>query len=85
MVKSGSTTGKVGYVNTNERFNIWSPLAAMRTNERNYSRFLFHLLQSDMVQKQVKAKASHGSQPNLSMRALEQFDVIIPPFDIQKS
>ena len=84
MVKSGSTTGKVGYVNTNERFNIWSPLAAMRTNEHNYSRFLFHLLQSDMVQKQVKAKASHGSQPNLSMRALEQFDVIIPPFDIQK-
>ena len=83
MVKSGSTTGKVGYVDTEERFNIWSPLAAMRVNSENSSRYLFHLLQSKMVQQQVAAKASHGSQPNLSMRALEQFDVVIPPLDIQ--
>ncbi len=83
MVKSGSTTGKVGYVDTDERFNIWSPLAAMRVNSENSSRYLFHLLQSKMVQQQVVAKASHGSQPNLSMRALEQFDVVIPPLDIQ--
>ena len=83
MVKSGSTTGKVGYVDTDERFNIWSPLAAMRVNSENSSRYLFHLLQSKMVQQQVVAKASHGSQPNLSMRALEQFDVAIPPLDIQ--
>ena len=78
MVKSGSTTGKVGFVDTDIRFNIWSPLAAMRTNDNNSPRFLFHLLQSESVQKQVQAKASHGSQPNLSMRALEQFDVVIP-------
>ena len=84
MVKSGSTTGKVGYVDTDERFNIWSPLAALRVNSENSSRYLFHLLQSKMVQQQVAAKASHGSQPNLSMRALEQFDVTIPPLDVQK-
>ena len=83
MVKSGSTTGKVGFVDTDERFNIWSPLAAMRTNENNSARFLFHLLQSEKIQKQVRAKASHGSQPNLSMRALEQFEVPIPPLEIQ--
>lgn len=84
MVKSGSTTGKVGYVDTDERFNVWSPLAAMRVNTKNSPRFLFHLLQSEHVQKQVRAKASHGSQPNLSMRALEQFDVPIPPFEVQE-
>ena len=44
MVKSGSTTGKVAFVDTDERFNIWSPLAAMRTNPDNSPRFLFHLL-----------------------------------------
>ena len=83
MVKSGSTTGKVGYVDTNEHFNIWSPIAAMRVNENNSSRFLYHLLQSTSIQKQVVAKASHGSQPNLGMRALEQFEVIIPPLEVQ--
>ena len=83
MVKSGSTTGKVAYVDTNERFNVWSPLAAMRVNQENNPRFLFYLLQSEPIQKMVHAKASHGSQPNLSMRALEQFDVMIPPLDVQ--
>ena len=78
MVKSGSTTGKVAYVDTDMRFNIWSPLAAMRVNGNNSSRYLYHLLQTDYVQQQVKAKSSHGSQPNLSMRALEQFVVSIP-------
>ena len=78
MVKSGSTTGKVAYVNTDESFNIWSPLAAMRVNEKTSPRFLFHLLQTSQVQEQVKSRSSQGSQPNLSMRVLEQFDVSVP-------
>ncbi|MFV0402207.1 MAG: restriction endonuclease subunit S [Oscillospiraceae bacterium] len=84
MVKSGSTTGKVAYVDTDERFNIWSPLAAMRVNKETSPRFLFHLLQTKKVQEQVKTRASHGSQPNLGMRALEQFDVKIPPLPEQE-
>ena len=84
MVKSGSTTGKVAYVDTDERFNIWSPLAAMRVNDANLPRFLFHLLQTHYVQEQVKGKASHGSQPNLGMRALEQFNVKIPSLKEQE-
>ena len=83
MVKSGSTTGKVAFVDTDIRFNIWSPLAAMRVNEKNSARFLFYLLQTERVQKQVKSKSSHGSQPNLGMRELEQFEVDIPPLDVQ--
>ena len=83
MVKSGSTTGKVGYVDTDERFNIWSPIAALRVNDNNSSRYLFHLLQSTSVQNMVKSKSSHGSQPNLGMRVLEQFEVSIPPLDVQ--
>ena len=79
MVKSGSTTGKVAYVDTDERFNIWSPLAAMRVNENNSSRYLYHLLQTKRIQEMVKAKVSHGSQPNLGMRELEKFEVTIPP------
>ena len=78
MVKSGSTTGKVAYVDTDESFNIWSPLAAMRVNDKTSSRYLFHLLQTSRVQEQVVSKSSQGSQPNLSMRVLEQFDVAVP-------
>lgn len=84
IVKSGSTTGKVAFVDTDRDFNIWSPLAAMRVNSNYLSRYLFHLLQTDFIQNQIKAKSSHGSQPNLSMRVLEQIEVDVPPLDVQQ-
>jgi type I restriction enzyme S subunit len=83
MVKSGSTTGKVAIVNFDKDFNIWSPIAAMRVNKFNSSRFLYHLLKSKFVQRQVEKKASLGSQPNLGMRVLEKFVVRVPSLDEQ--
>lgn len=78
LVKSGSTVGKVAIVETVQQFNIWSPLAAMRCNEDNNPYFLYHLLQTDNMQNQVFDKCSHGTQPNLSMRQLEKFDICVP-------
>lgn len=78
LVKSGSTVGKVAIVETTRRFNIWSPLAAMRCNSKTDPHFLYYLLQTDNLQSQVMDKASHGTQPNLSMRQLEKFDVVVP-------
>ena len=46
LVKSGSTVGKVAIVETAERFNIWSPLAAMRCGDITYPYFLYDLLQT---------------------------------------
>lgn len=79
LVKSGSTIGKVAIVKTNIRFNIWSPLAAIRVNRDNNPNFVFYLLQTKKIQEQVHSKCSKGSQPNLSMRVLEQFNLFIPP------
>lgn len=78
LVKSGSTVGKVAIVEATEKFNIWSPLAAMRCQKRSNPYFLFFLLQTKKIQTQVKDKSSNGTQPNLSMRILEKFDVIVP-------
>lgn len=81
LVKSGSTVGKVAIVETPERFNIWSPLAAMRCGDITYPYFLYDLLQTKNLQTQIADKASNGTQPNLSMRRLEKFPVCVP-FDI---
>ena len=83
LVKSGSTTGKVAIVKTEERFNIWSPLAAIRVNKKNDPLFIFYMLQTKQVQEQVKLKSSQGSQPNLSMRVLEKFVIPVPSLDEQ--
>ncbi|WP_311317065.1 restriction endonuclease subunit S [Lactobacillus delbrueckii] len=77
LVKSGSTVGKVAIVETTTRFNIWSPLAALRCGEKSDPYFVFFLMQTEKFQTQVKNKASNGTQPNLSMRALERFKVIV--------
>ncbi|MFV4895973.1 restriction endonuclease subunit S [Lactobacillus delbrueckii] len=77
LVKSGSTVGKVAIVETTTRFNIWSPLAALRCGEKSDPYFVFFLMQTEKFQTQVKNKASNGTQPNLSMRALECFKVIV--------
>ncbi|WP_245844274.1 restriction endonuclease subunit S [Oceanobacillus rekensis] len=79
LVKSGSTVGKTAIVETKERFNIWSPLAAMRVGEVSDPYFLYFLLQTRKMQNQVKDKASTGTQPNLGMRELEKFHTQITP------
>ncbi|WP_201011959.1 restriction endonuclease subunit S, partial [Lactococcus lactis] len=78
LVKSGSTVGKTAIVETTEQFNIWSPLAAMRTGEVSDPYFLYFLLQTCNVQNQVRDKASNGTQPNLGMKELEKFHIITP-------
>lgn len=83
LVKSGSTTGKVAIVKTEERFNIWSPLAAIRVNKNNNPMFVYYLLQTKQVQEQVRLKSSQGSQPNLSMRVLEKFIIPVPSLEEQ--
>ena len=50
MCKSGSTTGKVAINESDDDFNIWSPLAALRVNEHNSAKYLFYLLQSEEIQ-----------------------------------
>lgn len=77
LVKSGSTVGKTAIVETHKIFNIWSPLAAMRCEGISDPYYLYYLLQTEFLQNQVFHKASHGTQPNLSMRQLEKFDVCI--------
>ena len=78
MVKSGATTGKVAIVTIDDDFNIWSPLAAMRTSSKIEAYYLFYFLQSPYLQDQVTKKMSLGNQPNLGMRALEQFSAFQP-------
>ena len=84
LVKSGATVGKVAIVETDMRFNIWSPLAAMRANKNILlPRYLYFFLQLKDIQDEIYAKSIGGTQPNLSMRILEQFIVRLPDIEEQ--
>ena len=49
----------------------------MRCGDKTNPYFLYFLLQTKNLQNQVFDKASHGTQPNLSMRELEKFLAIV--------
>lgn len=86
VVKSGSTTGKVAYVDFDEEFNVWSPIAVVRNHPaRANSRFLFHFLSSAFFQRQVQDSWSFGTQPNIGMRILENLYVAVPPLPAQRA
>jgi type I restriction enzyme, S subunit len=86
MVKSGATTGKLAYVDVDIEFNVWSPLALIRADETKIlSKFLLELLHADYVQRQVRETWSAGTQPNISMGAIEELIITVPPLNEQQS
>lgn len=85
MIKSGATTGRVAFVDTDIKFTIWSPLAVFRSNpKRMYYKYLFYFLQSDAFQKQVELGWTYGTQQNIGMRTLEKLKICMPPLTEQK-
>lgn len=79
MCKSGNTTGKVALVDTDREFSVWSPLALIRCRtDLAIPKLLFLVLASNYVQQQVLDRASYGTQPNLSMAAMERITIALP-------
>ena len=85
MIKSGATTGKIGIVETTDKFTIWSPLAVYRANEKVIKfKYLYYLLQTNFYQQQVQLNWSFGTQQNIGMRVLEKLKVLVPPLEEQE-
>ena len=78
IVKSGSTTGKIAIVKTDINFNIWSPLALVRTNNKVTPKFIYFSLSSKYFQKTIQLFWSFGTQPNIGMNVIENLQVTIP-------
>ena len=84
MIKSGATTGITAIVETEKRFNIWSPLAVMRCKNSYNPYFLLNFLRSDSFQKSVQLSWSFGTQQNIGMNTLENLSVCSPPIEEQQ-
>ena len=85
IVKSGSTTGKIAFVNFDTLFNIWSPLAAIRCSpKRAISKFIFYSLTSSYFQDLIRVSWSFGTQPNIGMEVIENLAVFVPPVSEQQ-
>jgi type I restriction enzyme S subunit len=83
MIKSGATTGITAIVETDNDFNIWSPLAAIRCCDKAVPRFILHFMRSKNFSEAVTLNWSFGTQQNIGMRVIENLSVTFPPFEEQ--
>ncbi|OEE82854.1 hypothetical protein OAI_00940 [Vibrio cyclitrophicus FF160] len=79
MVKSGATTGVTAIVETNDTFNIWSPLAVIRCKEDYSPYFVLNFMRSHEFLKAVELNWSFGTQQNIGMGVIENLHVACPP------
>ena len=85
IVKSGATTGNVGIVTTDEIFDIWSPLALIRsTKTLAIQKYIYFYLLSTIFRAQVEFNWSFGTQQNIGMGVIERIKVILPPISEQE-
>src|SRR5690554_1877958 len=83
MVKSGATTGVVAINESDDDFNIWSPLAVIRCNESANPYFVMHAMRSRSFQESVVLNWNFGTQQNIGMRVIENLVVALPPVSEQ--
>lgn len=84
MVKSGNTTGAVAIVETDEVFNIWSPLALIRCNKKIViPRYVYYSMLADYFQTSVQLSWSQGTQPNIGMGVIENLHLTYPELTVQ--
>lgn len=86
MIKLGATTGQVAIVETDERFNIWVPLAAIRCNKNiALPKFVFYSFQSDYCLKQMEMSWTFGTQQTLGVSSIERLKIFLPNIETQKN
>jgi len=84
MVKSGATTGITAIVETDDRFNIWSPLAVIRCKDDSYPYFVLNFMRSHNFKEAVELNWSFGTQQNIGMGVIENLHVTRPPIEEAK-
>jgi type I restriction enzyme S subunit len=78
LLGKAASVGKVAIVEDDLDFNIWSPIALIRTVEELDSRFLYYQLQSRSVTTQISVLTNSSSQGNLGMGDIERLQIAYP-------
>lgn len=83
MIKSGATTGITAIVDTDIKFNIWSPLAVIRCGKRSNPKFVLNFMRSKSYQEAIKLNWSFGTQQNIGMGVIGDIAIPVPPIQEQ--
>ena len=79
LVTKAASVGRVALVDTDQDFNVWSPLAILRPDPAVVlSAYLHIALLGGAVQSRMKLASTSNTQENLSMRDLSALRISVP-------
>ena len=83
LLGKAASVGKVAIVEDDFDFNIWSPIALIRTGEQVNAKFLYYQLLSADCITQVLLLTNSSSQGNIGMGDIEKLQISYPCYEEQ--
>lgn len=80
----GANIGECAYVNVDFEFSIKNVALFKPDSEYLNGKFLYYLLSSDLIQRDIKNRKSGSAQPFLSLKLLRSYKITYPPIQTQK-
>ena len=85
LIGKAASTGKVAIVDKDIYFQVWSPLAVVKTNSNIlYSNYLRYYLLSPSGQENIDNFCTMNTQKNIAMEDIERLLIVIPSLEEQK-
>lgn len=85
LIGKAASTGKIAIVDKDVYFQVWSPLAVVKTNSNIlYSNYLRYYLLSPSGQENIDNFCTMNTQKNIAMEDIERLLIVIPSLEEQK-
>lgn len=78
LLGKAASVGKVAFVENDNDFNVWSPLAVINPKDIKLGRFIFYCLQSYELQLQCDVFSNSNTQKNLGMTTIDNLTFPYP-------
>lgn len=78
LLGKAASVGKVAFVENDNDFNVWSPLAVINPKDIRLGRFIFYCLQSYELQLQCDVFSNSNTQKNLGMTTIDNLSFPYP-------
>lgn len=78
LLGKAASVGKVAIVEDNWNFNVWSPLALIRTKDLISPFFLYYFFQTSDIILQIEGLTNSSSQGNIGMGDIEKLIITFP-------
>jgi type I restriction enzyme S subunit len=85
LMGKAASVGKIAIIDKHIRLQVWSPLAIIRSNEKQlHNLYLKYFLLSDSAQVEIDLNSTTNTQKNIAMEDIANLTVVIPTITEQQ-